>query len=122
MAPEMPITVEVAAYILMIALSLVALNVLCWLTFRQWPLLLASENERLSLDYFSRFDGDLKPHIPEWFDIEAEDWPAFARECRTMIRLGGHVYDSFVEFKHAPIAGRFHNQDEGWMLVVRGSA
>ena len=90
-------------------LTLVFLNFACWLTFKCRPVLLRTENERLSLDYFSRFEGDLKRYIPDWFDIKAEDWPEFVAEGNSAIARGGHVYDPFMEVRHPPSVGRFHN-------------
>jgi len=94
--------------ITLVALLLLGLNFTCWLVFRWRPALLLSENERLGLDYLSRFDGELKTYIPEWFDIAAEDWPEFVREYRKG-ESGSHIYDDFVEFKHPARSGRFIN-------------
>ena len=91
-------------------LLLLTLNLACWLIFRWRPSLLLSENERLALDYLARFEGELKPHISEWFDIAKEDWPDFVREYRKG-ETGSHVYNDFVEFKQPPCRGRFINVD-----------
>jgi hypothetical protein len=98
-----------SAYLWGIPLSVILLNFVCWVVLKCWPLLLRSENERLSLDYSSRFEGDLKRYIPEWFDIKAEDWPEFVEERNASISRGGHVYDPFVEVRHPASAARFYN-------------
>jgi hypothetical protein len=69
---------DLTVYIAALLVILIALNFLLWGIFRRWPTLLLSENERLSIAYFLRFGGELKPYIPEWFDIKAEEWDDFA--------------------------------------------
>src|SRR5258708_31109276 len=105
-------------YALALILAFVLLNALCWAIFRRWPSLLLSENERLGLDYLSRFEGELKPYIPEWFDIKAEEWPDFCTEYRPLaIRV--NVYEPFVEFRHPPFQGRFLNSHPAGFRHVR---
>jgi hypothetical protein len=94
----------------LILLLLLACNLACALLFRWKPGLLLSENERLALDYLARFEGELKPYIPDWFDIAAADWPDFVREYRKG-ETGSHIYDDFVEFKQPTFSGRFINID-----------
>jgi hypothetical protein len=95
-------------YIAGLLLIVIALNFLFWGIFRRWPKLLLSENERLSIAYFLRFEDELKPYIPEWFDIKAEEWDEFASTCKIQ-EPGTCIYDDFVEFKHPTWSGRFVN-------------
>jgi hypothetical protein len=95
-------------YVVGVLLALLAINFICWAVFRRWPRLLVSENEQLGLDYISRFEGELKKYIPEWFDIKAEDWPHFIQEYRRC-ETGGHIYEPFTQFRHPPLKGRFLN-------------
>jgi hypothetical protein len=114
---ETDVYAPLIAALVIISSLLFALNLACWLLFRWKPSLLLSENERLALDYLARFEGEMKPFIPQWFDIAAEDWPEFTREYRAL-EIGSHVYDDFVEFKHPKAAGRFRNFDaEGFRHV-----
>lgn len=101
------------------AVFFVGANWILWLVFRSWPSLLLSENERLSVDYFARFEGELKPYIPEWFNIDAEEWPEFVEELKRIMRIGGHVYDPFVELKHPQFSGRFYHFHEAAFRHVR---
>src|SRR5262245_52514960 len=103
----------------LLVLMLFALNAVCSFLFKRWPNLLLSENERLSIEYFSRFEGELTPHIPEWFDIKAEEWGDFVREYHHIEARGGHVYDDFTEIRHPEWAGRYLNFHQARFRHVR---
>ncbi|HTY70228.1 MAG TPA: SGNH/GDSL hydrolase family protein [Alphaproteobacteria bacterium] len=96
--------------VLALILLLLGANFLCWLAFRLWPKLLLSENELLAIDYLTRFEHELKPYIPEWFEITAEEWPDFVREYRQG-ETGPNIYKEFVEFTHPAYKGRYINFD-----------
>ena len=100
---------ELGLYGALLVLQLIALNFLCWIAFKLWPRLLLSENERLSIEYFERFDGDLWPYVPEWFDIKATDWPDLVKDIHNIQRIGGHVYEDFVGFTTPAYSGRLVN-------------
>jgi hypothetical protein len=111
-------SLDPSLYILALITAFVLLNAVCWAVLRRWPNLLLSENERLGIDYLSRFEGELKPYIPEWFDIKAEEWPDFCNEYRRL-SIGANVYEAFVEFGHPPFQGRFLNTHPAGFRHVR---
>lgn len=98
---------------------LVGLNIACWLAFRWWPNLLLSENERLKFDYLARFEGELKPFIPEWFQIKAEEWPSYVADLQKRVAAGGHVYEDFTAFKPVPGHGTYYNFDDAGFRAIR---
>lgn len=103
----------------LLALIVAGLNGLSWLAVHKWPQLLLTENERLNLDYLARFDGDIRPFVPAWFDIRPEQWIDFVADINTMISRGGHVYAPFVEMRHPPYSGRLCNFHEAGFRFVR---
>ncbi|MBI3515495.1 MAG: SGNH/GDSL hydrolase family protein [Proteobacteria bacterium] len=89
---------------------LLAANAGLWLAFRQFPALVASENQRLQFEYLARFTGPLRPYIPDWFDIPAAGWDAYCAEYRKL-ETGSHIYEPFVEFRHPGCSGKYVNFD-----------
>lgn len=86
-----------------------ALQGVSWLVIKRWPRVLLSENELLSIDYLSRFDGEFKPFITDWFDLRDVDWKTFDAEFRVLISRGGHIYSPFVDVRHPEHSGSLFN-------------
>jgi hypothetical protein len=99
-----------ATLLVWVAIFFLVSNALAWVALRAVPGLLSSEYERLQMRYIDRFQGELKPYIPKWFDIAAEEWPAFRKEY-SKAESGSHIYESFVEFRHPVVSGRYINID-----------
>lgn len=102
---------QIALVVDLLVICFVALNFLCWIVFKMAPRVFVPENERLKFEYFSRFGGELKPHIQAWFGIDAKDWPAFAKEIDEHI-LNATEYEDFTVYRQIPYMGRFVNISE----------
>ncbi len=102
---------DVTAVVVGLLGLLIIANAAAYGLFRRFPSLLASENERLQMQYLARFSGPLRPYITEWFDIKPDEWDAFCAEYRKG-ETGAHVYEDFVGFAHPPISGKYFNASE----------
>ncbi|MBP2294285.1 SGNH/GDSL hydrolase family protein [Azospirillum rugosum] len=84
------------------------LNGLAWLVFRIRPTLLLTENERLQIDLFSRYDGELAAYRAEWYGLREEEWSDFVAETlhfgATTIR-----HEAFTGHKLAAYSGKYYN-------------
>jgi hypothetical protein len=102
---------DAAALVFGIVALLVVANAVAFATFRFWPSLLVSENEKLQMDYLARFSGALRPYIAEWFEIADGEWDAFCAEYRQGAP-GINVYADFVGFTHPQRVGKYLNISE----------
>lgn len=90
------------------------LNLILSFLFNYFPNLISTPQERLRADYISRFEGDLKPHVEDWFGLAKGEWEEFSREYKKH-ELNIYSYEPFCEYKHPARSGRFINiSDHGF--------